>query len=397
MGHFARTQSDATWTNGGAGGYVTLLTDWESLFEKVFKSLNGDHGGTWVPSSPIIFDTEGLLVSVASTLDYGGTLTTTNGARFVLAPGMWPELGEEHVLRERDIEQPIESRLSTPQYHWCDAPDYPGSIQSLACTINGASGLEQPKCHIPLRVHDGARLSSLTLTFRVPAPRERPPVGMPRLRVIRVDKDGAISPMKSVAGGADEEGYVAFPQAKTGAEWYADGETQTFEYECDQNHTIDTSLYHYVAQLIEEVGSIVPLESAKCDPVVLRERKAVVYAVFTTNQAISGLSGGLVAGDWVLLTAQTFPSQNGIWVVDAGNWVRRYDLTVPADFAPSFLVPDRGTSKMWECVSPVVGQSIVIADDPGGTPISFQLRVPRGNVYHSMLCHFDSIADMRPQ
>lgn len=56
-----------------------------------------------------------------------------------------------------------------------------------------------------------------------------------------------------------------------------------------------------------------------------------VRVVATTNQALSGQSRlvdnvNIVAGDRILLTAQTAPAENGIWVVASGSWSRAADM-----------------------------------------------------------------------
>jgi hypothetical protein len=57
--------------------------------------------------------------------------------------------------------------------------------------------------------------------------------------------------------------------------------------------------------------------------------KVLVRAASTTNQAITGtytLDGvALAANDRVLLTGQTTPSQNGLWLAQAGAWTRPLD------------------------------------------------------------------------
>ena len=413
MSHFARTQTTAVWTVGGAGNYVTLLADWQSLCDKVFASINGDLGGCWAPSSLITINTAGLKVSGPASVDYGGKLKTTSGARFVLGAGDWPKLGPNHVGRKRSLRQDLMARMSTPRYHWASATNYIGSIQTIACTVQGTAGLEQPKCTIPLRVHDGARLTGATLTFRVPTSRALAPVEMPKVRLTRTDRDGNLVPMQSVARGADADGWVSMPKATSGSAWYAGGAAQTFEIACDQNNSIDTATYLYWAEIQEEAGTRVVLPDASTDGAVIRARKANVTWAATTWVAISGnpnpvpdeagISGvpTLVTGDSVLFAQSALPTQNGIWIVNTGGaWTRRNDLSVGADFTPGFLVQDTYSWNTWELVSPIAVQPIKVGQSSlvtGDTPVTFQRRRPRGNVYHALMCNFDSILDMRPQ
>lgn len=47
------------------------------------------------------------------------------------------------------------------------------------------------------------------------------------------------------------------------------------------------------------------------------ESNTVLTGLFTTTDGVA-----LAAGDYVLLVGQTAPTQNGVWVVDAGGWTR---------------------------------------------------------------------------
>lgn len=400
MAHFVRTQLDATWTTGN---YVPLLADWQSLSDKVFGSINGDKGGTWAPTSPLVISNLGLHVTGPTRVDYGGTLKTTTNARFVLGNNDYPKLASNHVGRLRTIRSDLTCRQSTPRYHWLAAPGYIGSIQTIACTINGASGIEQPKCSIPLKVHDGGRLIGATFTFRIPQTRTHAIIATPKIRFIRTDKDGNITSLRSVASGADVNGWVSMPTPATLAVWANNGAAQTYEFTCDQNNTIDCSQYLYWAQITEEVASYFPLPATggnAADGILIRERKTAVKKVFTVNQGLTGTPAGTSVGDSVLLTASSTPAFNGIWVIGA-TWVRRFDLNDPSMFAPSFFLLDNTAEEAWELVSPVTPQSFFINLDPsvlsGGANITFQRRQPTGNIYHAIACHFDTITDMRPQ
>ena len=61
--------------------------------------------------------------------------------------------------------------------------------------------------------------------------------------------------------------------------------------------------------------------------------------------------------------------------------------------APRAASSDRAERSTWERITLTDG----LAAPPGASRITFQRRLPRGNVYHALAVHFDSIADMRPQ
>lgn len=392
--------------------YITLQSDWQSLADKAFKAVNGDRGGAYAPTSPIAINGAGMIVTGPAEVNYGGILKTSASSRFKLGNNEWPKLATNHVGRTRVLRTLVHTRMATPRYLFADSPTYPGSLQTMALTVVTTAGLEQPKCHIPIRVHDGGRLVSGVVKIRVPTSRSKVPLAMPRLRIIRVDADGNVESLRVQSSIVDANGYSSFPTVTSGDAWYSSGSAQTWTFTCDQKNTIDTSLYVYYIEIIEEVGSSDPsVASSSADGVVLRERKKSVVYTFEPTTSTASFTGNpnpvisgptIVTGDEVLVT--TGPAaKNGVWVVDTGAvWTRRVDVSNPSDFTPGFLILDSNTGLIWECVSPIYGQSMNISPfgssgTSGRTPIIFQKRVPRGNIYHSLSCTFDLIVDMRPQ
>ena len=451
MSHFTRTQIDATWTTGS---YVTLVSDWLSLDAKVFAAINGDLGGAWAPTAQVILNgTLGIAaINIGTTLiDYGGSVTVGASAVVLVSgvSGGWSAFVAGHAKQARTIQHSWIERQSTPLYHWANNI-VAGGVQSIACTVQSASlvatvvlgqplvggiahlsgtsrslnelvsgstsvdaptftsmsAIQQPRMLLPLRVHDGARLATATLTFGVSTPRQTAPLVAPRLRIFRADLSGNIVPLASIAGGADERGFRPVAKPTSGTAWYAGGVVQTFTYACDQNNVIDVSQYLYFAELIEEVATIQPIAVTTCDGALVRERKADVdVASIGANVALTGtytLDGvALVIGSMVLAKDQTDPRENGLYYVPgASAWTRLAGLTTAQDFTPGFLVRVKsGTvnaGTMWECSGPTSAQSITLASGTG-TPITFQRRKPRGNIYVGLTVAFDTITDMRWQ
>jgi hypothetical protein len=334
VSHFARTQLDATWTTGN---YVTLVADWQSLGAKVFAAINGDLGGAWAPTSPIVLNgTLGVAAINFGTvlIDYGGSVTVGASATVLVSgvSGGWPVFVAGHAKQSRSIQHSWLERQATPLYHWANNI-VAGGVQSIACTIQSASLvatvvqgqplvggiahlagtsrslnelvsgstsvdaptftsqsiLQQPRMLLPLRVHDGARLTSATLTFGVSTPRQAGPIVAPRLRIFRADLSGNIVPLASIAAGADERGFLPIATPTNGPAWYANGAVQTFIYPCDQNNVVDVSQYLYFAELVEEVATLKPIAVTACDGVLVRERKADVdVASIGANIALTG-------------------------------------------------------------------------------------------------------------
>jgi hypothetical protein len=102
------------------------------------------------------------------------------------------------------------------------------------------------------------------------------------------------------------------------------------------------------------------LEQLKVDAMGL-VKDPVAKAVSTSgNLNISGSVGGQVDGvtindmDWILLTAQTNPIENGLWRVNTGGPWTRVVLTSGANAAGFQVWVDQGSTnakKRWECTS----------------------------------------------
>jgi hypothetical protein len=457
MSHFTRTNPDATWTNGGAGNYITLQSDWESLGTKAQKAINGDLGGAWAPTSPITIAGSGMTVSGPTIVDYNGSLTALAGAKFALNNNDYPKLTSDHVGNKRSILSDMLSYQCTPRYWFQDCPSYVGAIQSMACTILApyqTTILENPSTHIDLRVHDGARLTDGVLTFRVPTLRYQLPVKMPRVRIVRVDTSGNIESLRApssgvedpdtglISGVVDVDGYSEIPRPLAGILWFNDGDAQAFAFTCDQKNTIDTSLYTYHLQIQEEAGTLDPgFTPSASDGASVRVRKSDVVYTFTAITFFTDTNASPVAqlgpygkpislpitineGDVVLYNlpqtgtfSDLLRSMNGLWIVHyAGAWERVADVLNPSDLTPYFLVYDTNAKKFTEYTGPFqpsgsLHQTFFSNAPPGqhiaslstypqlfsDVTMNFAVRQPRGNIYHSVLLNFDSIFDMRPQ
>jgi phage-related tail fiber protein len=75
--------------------------------------------------------------------------------------------------------------------------------------------------------------------------------------------------------------------------------------------------------------------------------KASVRLSTTNNVTQTGvvMIDGVVpsVGDRVLVKSQTIPSQNGIYVVDSGNWPRASDMAAASTAAGAFMFVEEGT------------------------------------------------------
>lgn len=410
MANFVRTQLDATWQTGN---YVPTLADWRSLDGKVFAAVNGDRGGAWAPTSPIVITSSFsgyVSVSAPVVIDYGGkvTLGNTSGSNIKLAPGVWPQFASGHALQKRTILTSCIGRRAM-RFRWHFRSVDTGAYKGIRSSVLVPPSTTAPPVGfvLELRTHDGGRLTQVRLTFRVPVPRTVKPYQAPRARVVRVDLAGNVVPLQSRALGADPDGYVPLAAPATGDAWYARGEVQTFTYACDQNNVVDASLYTYHLQVLEEL--VAPL--ATPDGVTVLEQKDDVRLVATSDVTLSGnrtIDGyAVVTGDRVLAVAQSNPSLNQIWLVNTGgSWTVPTDWSVPGATPgtsttgiPNWIVRVRQgathAGEIWQsngyAFNAVYGANLWTGGrqaDGGYLP---------GNVYHAAACDFDSIADMRWQ
>lgn len=93
------------------------------------------------------------------------------------------------------------------------------------------------------------------------------------------------------------------------------------------------------------------------------DAKASVRAVATAQTALTGTQTvdgvALVAGDRVLLTGQTAPAENGIWVVAAGAWARATDADSWTELISAYTWVENGTTN--------ADTGWIVTVDPGGT------------------------------
>lgn len=245
MAHFVRTQPDGTWVSG----YVVQPDDFKDatrgLDVKTFKAINGDDGGTWTPSAPIIIGGFGLRVTGPLLVSNSGVIQTVSGsgARITLGDGDYPQLAIGHTGRSFTRANGSECAFST-----------------LPMIVTGSGGATSTALGqiftIPItQLHDGSTVTTVTFNFKVGTTHPSVPAILPRMRVVRMSANGDLAPMKSVGSGADINGYVTVTTPVSGAAWYNGGAAKTFVYTCDQNNVIDKSQYVYFLVIVDEDGS----------------------------------------------------------------------------------------------------------------------------------------------
>jgi len=240
--HFNREMPETDWTTVPLAPAVIRNID-----EKTAKAINGDDGGAWTPSAPIEIDGAGMRALSAWQLTGGATIEASDAAPI--------EFGGDSDEDVFGYDAAHSGRTRSALTHLSEV--YTAAPATL--TFDAAYSCVQAKAKgarflAPIRVLDGATISSVSFTIRVGQAHASVPAELPRFRVLRVDEDGNAEPLAS--GDADIDGWRYFaPKPSTGAAWYFGGNAQTFTYACNQNSEVDLSRYAYFAEVIEEQGN----------------------------------------------------------------------------------------------------------------------------------------------
>ena len=411
MSAFVRTQPDATWL----AGYTPGTSDFEDWDRKVAAMMNGDDGGCWAPSTPIVFSSAGagegqLVISGPAKVCYGGRLTTLSGARFLLPTGQFEQLAAGHAGRTRALTACFLDATVEPPAAGFPVP--PGGVQVFGTrwridlapepalpsdnTIVGPFEERATRSLIEFDVHDGATLATVTLSYIAR-------LGTPRARLVRYDANGNPTPITLTAAGADADGWTQLPAADPRLD------VQVVTIACDVGVVADRSANSYWLQLEED-------QNLK-DKVYLLKRPARVVA--TTNLEIlhdTPVIDGVqtVAGDVVLLTGQTDLKENGLWhVVGVGNTFYQVGFThVTGSFVLStsdgvypsgYVVPVAEgamfAGTLWQMTgkTDVVGRLGSLGSPAYVTEQAFARFATAGNTYLSATAHLTNITDTRWQ
>lgn len=220
-----------------------------NLDEKTKRALNGHGGGFWAPSAPIVIGGAGLEIQGGCYLLGGSSVEATNSSPIVfgsntaddyfeLAPGHEAR-SQAKLLQVGDAHTPKPSDLQISTLYAC--------VQARA---KGA------RFFTPIRVVDGGTIAAVAFHFRVTESHAAVPQELPQFRVVRVDADGTVEPLRAPDATTDEHGRVYFgPTPASGAAWYAAGAGQSFSYACNQNNLVDVARFAYFAEITEESGA----------------------------------------------------------------------------------------------------------------------------------------------
>ena len=249
MTHFARERNDAGYHRGYVGAGNELATVLKNIDEKTRKSINGDEGGAWSPSSQIVIGGAGVGIGGPWSMSGAGvTVTTATDKPITFGKGDALDYfgyDSSHSGAAPALYVPFRGGFSAVK---SDQPASSGG--SLLAATTGS------RFWTPLRVYSGApQISTVTVTFRVNEGHALVPQKLPRMRVFAVASDGSVTPLRAPDATTDLEGFQFFPTPASGAAWTAGGADQTWPYTCNVARVIDSAAELYGIEFVEESGT----------------------------------------------------------------------------------------------------------------------------------------------
>lgn len=245
MAAFTRELDDSLWVTG----YKVPATTLKNIDIKTIQSWNGDGGGSYAPSAPIIIaGLAGLALCAWTTLTGSSKIATAAGSHVAHGDGDYILLGGSNPNNQRVLVQPIVDTLRPST----------SPFAMVATTTNGAAQSRANGCRIltTIRTHHLATLTQVAFAFVVSSS-HGPPTYLPQFRVFRKSLvDGTIVPCRAIDSVTDANGWVMFsPRPASAALWFAAGAIQSFTYALNQNNVADRTQYKFYAEIAEEFGN----------------------------------------------------------------------------------------------------------------------------------------------
>lgn len=374
----------ATVSDGGAvwtcySTTAILAAELAALDASLQTRWDGINGSTHAPSSPIVIAGDGLAVTGLTTIARGGTLTGTVTNDIAFNDNDFPEYRSPHVGETRAFMQPTALGRGQDQFTWrCRFSDCGMQSVSAQYDLSDGQGMRPSRFWVPIRAHDKATLSQVTVNFRVGFAHTTLPSAMPTVRVIRVDAGGHAVPLTSQAAGGDVNGYVAVAKPGNASLWSPAAGAQELVVPCDQNNAIDLTQFAYYVEIVEEQwasGTGYPWQLVYKQPVMALGAPSGGLFVGGIPQGLSTTIDGYttLSGDRICLSGMTPSTYNGIWIARAGYWARATDWQADADFSQGIVVlVDRGATNggtAWQ-VSSTVASWTSGTQPPGTIPFS---------------------------
>lgn len=243
MAHLTRAIDDTVLVRG----YIVSTQNLIDIDQKTFVSLNGDEGGAWAPTAPIVIGGTGVIIAGLWTISGSGASVTTGVSKSITF-----------------------NRGTSGDYFGFD-PSHAGALPAtvsnffefytpVAQSVVWFGGLLPTKTgarfFTPLNVYSGAsQINTVVITWRVRETHSALPQYLPRVRVIAVTDEGVVIPLRSSDATTDADGFQFLPTPASVTAYNNGLVAQTWTYTCNVVLPVDSTEYTYFIEFIEESGT----------------------------------------------------------------------------------------------------------------------------------------------
>lgn len=259
MANFQRERPDAGYYIGLATeGTPAIWTVLRNIDEKTKKALSGT-GGTWNPSSPIIIGGAGIELQARADFAAASVLFPAADKAFIFGDDDYFQYASADAYTRTVDHSPIAALA-----YGFNAREFDNILLADLTTPSVKALRHRSIIRIPLKVHDGARCTRVDTFYRVTMSHtsgtEGIPAELPKQRVIKVARDGTITPFGVDAAQqiAEPEGWIREAQPASAAAYYNAGNVKTVSMFLDATdetgHIVNTSQYSYFYEFSEEGG-----------------------------------------------------------------------------------------------------------------------------------------------
>lgn len=235
MSHRDFVRRDGQW----GGNPVPVPRDLQAFDAAQFASLNGDDGGAWNPSSPIVVGGSGVILSGGTPHLITGGVSTRRGGRIELHASAWPVC----TGHSRTLKAPIVgAHTANGNVDQIDVSLDP--VGTKFTTVHNSSPIQWT---VPQRfLHHGTNITGVSLKFRVGTPHSGVPANLPSFTLYRGHQGrGTFDTIAS--------GTLAAPGS--GTAYYASGNAQTIAGSISGSADVDVGLYTYMLLITDEFGT----------------------------------------------------------------------------------------------------------------------------------------------
>jgi hypothetical protein len=259
VSHSVRIRPDPGW----AIGTLWQPSEQTALDDALFASVDGDEGGTWNPAAPIFIGGAGLRLvgSTPHTLTGAASgVTTSLSTPLTHNDSDYVSLAAGHPGASVSICSPIAQAVwetnASNGYEWKANNLIPPTEQVFVYLLSATQIAQLPlaTCRVPLHVHDGAVLSTVTFPFVVLVSSGAVPSTLPSFGVFAVDRVGNKYPLSATP-------YQFVPVPASPSAWWDNSLVQTLTFTADSEGDnpcvlMNKSVFSYFAEIVGASSAI---------------------------------------------------------------------------------------------------------------------------------------------